>query len=213
MSYNTRFLALLLGSSLLALASCGEAAKILTDSSPLAKEVAKAVTESQSGSSSTGFPAKVKALRVEANKTFEVKGNLSEGEVISDLSWASQSSTACFPATQNAKFKANHVLYHMDLPPKSILNIKLIPDNPEGPAMSLYGYQIGTTNYSVVPELSSAVSCEADHINDRPVRGKVEDGTRSLYFNATTNPYNVVIGVTGVEGATGGYTLQIELEQ
>lgn len=216
MSKLTRFSTFFMSCALLALTSCGEAAQMLGENSALVTEVANAVeasSGSSSSSSSTGFPAKVKKINIEANKTFEVKGNLDEGELIEDLSWADRSSTACFPGTQFSKFKAKHVLYHTDLPPQSILNIKLIPDNPEGPAMSLYAYQIGTTNYSVVPDLGSAVSCEADHINDRPVRGKVEDGTRSVKLNATTNPYNVVIGVTGVEDASGGYTIQIELEQ
>ncbi len=203
------------------LMSCGEAGEAITNAissgnnTVAAVEVSEGTGSQSSGSqtSSTGFPAKVKKIVIEANKTFEVKGNLNEGEIISDLSWADRSSTACFPGTQFSKFKANHVLYHTALPPRSILNVKLIPDNPEGPAMSLYAYQIGTTNYSVVPNLGSAVSCEADHIRDRPVRGKVEDGTRSVSLNATTNPYTVVIGVTGVEGATGGYTIQLELEQ
>lgn len=203
------------------LMSCGEAGEAITNAissgnnTVTAVEVSERTGSQSSGSqtSSTGFPAKVKKVVIEANKTFEVKGNLNEGEIISDLSWASRSSTACFPATQNSKFKANHVLYHTDLPRRSILNVKLIPDNPEGPAMSLYAYQIGTNDYDVVPELSTAVTCEADYINDRPVRGKVEDGTRSVRVNATTNPYTVVYGVSGVEGATGGYTLQFELEQ
>lgn len=170
-------------------------------------------TSTGSSSQSKGFPDSVKSIALTANQTFEVKGNLDEGQKITDLTWAANSSIACFPATQNSKFKANHNLFHTDLPSRSIMTIKLIPDNPDGPAMSLYAYQIGTTNYSVVPNLSSAVTCEADHINDRPVIGKVEDGTRSVSLNATTNPYNAVIGVTGVEGASGGYTLQITLEQ
>ncbi len=199
-------------SAMLFLSACNEAAQLVTENSPVAREVARAV-EAADASSKNGFPAKVKKIEVEANKTFEVKGNLDNGEEISDLSWADRSSTACFPGTQFSKFRANHVLYHMDLPPRSILKITLIPDDTSGPAMSLYGYQIGTTNYSVVPELGSAVTCEADHINDRPVRGKVEDGSRSIRLNATTNPYNVVIGVSGQEGASGGFTLQVELEQ
>lgn len=199
------------------LMGCGEATKLLGNANATGEAIAKAVEVSQGSTTQNtatkGFPSTVKKVVIEANKTFEVKGNLSEGEVITDLSWASLSSTACFPATQNSKFKAKHMLYHTSLPPRSILNVKLIPDNPEGPAMSLYAYQIGTDDYDVVPALSTAVTCEADYINDRPVRGKVEDGTRSVRVNATTNPYTVVYGVSGVEGATGGYTLQFELEQ
>jgi len=208
----------LLASTLL-LSACGD----LTTSNPSGSNTSGATaiaspttggSSTSSGSTSTnGFPASVKSIALEANKTFEVKGNLDQGETITDLTWASNSSVACFPATQNNNFKAKHSLFHTALPPRSIMKIKLIPDDTSGAAMSLYAYQIGTTNYSVVPKLSSAVTCEADHIKDRPVVGKVEDGTRSVELNATTNPYNAVIGVSGAEGASGGYTLQITLEQ
>ncbi|PKL77296.1 MAG: hypothetical protein CVV27_05955 [Candidatus Melainabacteria bacterium HGW-Melainabacteria-1] len=159
-----------------------------------------------------GFPAEVKKIDTSANNTVTIKGNLDDGQVISDLSWASSSSIACFPATQNSKFRAKHLLFHTSLPPRSILKVKLIPTDTSK-AMSLYAYQIGTTNYAVVPKLSSAVTCEADHINDRPVVGKTEDGTRSVSLNATTNPYNVVIGVSGNEGVSGEFTLEVTLEQ
>lgn len=169
----------------------------------------------QTGNSSQngGFPDSVKSIALQANQTVELKGNLDQGQVISDLSWASSSSVACFPATQNSKFKAKHNLFYAALPPHSILKIKLIPDNPEAPAMSLYAYQIGANDNDLVPDLSSVVTCEADHINDRPVLGKVEDGSRSVRLNAINNPYRVVIGVTGLEAASGGYTLQLSLEQ
>lgn len=213
----SRFLPTVCACSIL-LFSCGELVESspnpsTTGSSAIAVEVPSQNGSASSNTSTQGFPAQVKSVTLEANKTFEVKGNLADGDIITDLSWASLSSTACFPATQNSKFKAKHVLYHTALPRRSILNVKLIPDNPEGPAMSLYAYQIGTDDYDVVPALSTAVTCEADYINDRPVRGKVEDGTRSVRVNATTNPYTVVYGVSGVEGATGGYTLRFELEQ
>lgn len=165
-----------------------------------------------SSSKPSSFPASVKQVDLTANSKVSVKGTLESGVVMDDLSWASSSQNACFPATQNSKFRAKHVLFHTKLPPRSILNIKLIPDDTSK-AMSLYAYQIGATNYDVVPNLSSSTTCEADHINDRPVAGKTEDGTRKVTLNATTNPYNVVIGVSGNAGVTGGFTLEFELQQ
>ena len=92
------------------------------------------------------------------------------------------------------------------------MKITVIPDN-EDDNFSLYAYQIGTTNYSVVPDLSSCVSCEADHKWDYPKYGKTQDHTRSVELNATTNSYNIVIGVVGAEElSSGGFTLKIELE-
>lgn len=158
------------------------------------------------------FPSNIKEIRSEANQTVEIKGKLSEGIEIKDLSWASKSSTACFPATQNQKFTGLHVLYGTKLPPYSEMTITLIPDDPNA-NFSLYGYQVGATYYPVVPDLSSCVSCEADHKWDYPKRGKKQDHTRSIFFNAIKNPYNIFIGVTGADRLkSGSYKLKIALK-
>jgi hypothetical protein len=69
---------------------------------------------------------------------------------------------------------------------------------------------VGTTNTVMVPELSSCVTCEAEHKWDYPKKGKTQDHTRSVYLNALNNPYRVVIGVAGAEGlATGTFKLQV----
>lgn len=157
------------------------------------------------------FPSHVTALNVTPNEDFSITGNLSSGAQISDLSWAARSSVACFPGTQNTKFRGNHVLYSMELPPKSELKITVIPDNAND-NFSLYAYQIGSSNYATVPDLSTCVTCEADYKWDYPKRGQTQDHTRSVELNAINNPYNVVIGVAGADGLTsGGYTLKIEL--
>jgi len=158
------------------------------------------------------FPSHVTSLDVTPNKDFSVKGNLSSGQKMSDLSWASKSSVACFPGTQNSKFTGNHVLYSMELPPKSKLTITVIPDDSNA-NFSLYAYQVGSGNYATVPELSSCVTCEADYKWDYPKRGQTQDHSRSVYLNSIDNSYNVVIGVVGAEGIfKGGYTLKIDLE-
>jgi hypothetical protein len=157
------------------------------------------------------FPSNVTFLDVTPNQEFSVKGNLSSGEKMDDLSWASTSSNACFPGTQNTKFRGNHVLYSLVIPNHSGVTITVIPDDKNA-NFSLYGYQIGTTNYSTVPNLPSCVSCEADHKWDYPKKGKTQDHTRDVFFNSIANPYNIVIGIVGADGlATGGYTLKIEL--
>ncbi|PLX10387.1 MAG: hypothetical protein C0594_05065, partial [Marinilabiliales bacterium] len=68
-------------------------------------------------------------------------------------------------------------------------------------------------NNSIVPELSSCVSCEAEHKWDYPKRGRTQDHTRTISgFVAINNPYKVVIGVVGAKGLkTGGYTLKISI--
>jgi hypothetical protein len=158
------------------------------------------------------FPEHVKSVTCQPNATVKVKGNLSQGQLVNDLSWAWKSSVACFPGTQKDKFTGNHVLYSTQIPPHAIMNITVIPDDKNAD-FSLYAYQIGTTNFSTVPDLSSCVTCEAAHKWDYPKKGKTQDHTRSVRLNAIKNPYNVVIGVVGAKGLRkGGFTLEIQLE-
>ena len=70
---------------------------------------------------------KVQTVKVQANGTVSYEGNLSEGQSLSDLRWAANSSVACFPATQNQKFTGNHVFYSTTIPKRSEMFIKVIP--------------------------------------------------------------------------------------
>lgn len=159
-----------------------------------------------------GWPAHVTPVTIEKGKTVTVAGSLEQGVAMPDLTWASRSTTACFPATQNLKFNGQHVLYATVLPVRSILTIKVIPDDP-AVNLSIYAYSIGIDNYSVVPALGSCVSCEAEHKWDRPKRGKTQDHTRAVQLDAVGAPYNVVVGVAGANGlATGSFKLEFTLE-
>ncbi len=158
------------------------------------------------------YPASVITFKSEPNKIISLKSNLSKGSKMKNLTWASRSSTACFPGTQNSKFNGNHVLFATNLPPYSEMYITLIPDNKNA-NMSIYAYQVGTNNFVLPPDLSSCVSCEAEHKQDYAKRGKTQDHTRTVRLNAIKNPYNVVIGVAGADGLTkGGFTLKINLK-
>lgn len=76
---------------------------------------------------------------------------------------------------------------------------------------SLYAYQIGTTSFSVVTNLSYCAACEADHKWDRPKKVKNQDPTRSVEINSLKNPYNTVIAVTGPkEAVSGAFTVTID---
>lgn len=165
-----------------------------------------------SGNLFAQFPSNVTNINAQANATVKVKGNLSQGAQINDLSWAWKSSVACFPGTQKEKFTGNHVLYSTAIPPHAIMNITVTPEDKNAD-FSLYAYQIGTTNFATVPNLSSCVTCEADHKWDYPKKGKTQDHTRSVSVNAIKNPYHVVIGVVGSNGLkSGDYTLSIEIQ-
>lgn len=158
------------------------------------------------------FPSHVKKIQSKPNGTVSVKGNLNQGSIMEDLTWAWSSSNACFPGTQKPKFTGNHVLFSTDLPRKAKMYITVIPDDKNA-NFSLYAYSIGTTNFSTVPELPSCVSCEAEHKWDYPKKNQTQDHTRSVYLNAINNPYNVVIGVVGADGLkTGGFTLEVKIE-
>ncbi len=139
----------------------------------------------------------------------EVKGNLSAGKTIS-LPWAAKSSVACFPATEFDNFKGNHVFYGLQLPKESVVTITAVPDDPKTD-INLYALQLGATDFSrVPPNIPSATTCEASYDQKTDSNPGV---TEKVTLNATTNPYNVVIGVAGPKGVlTGGFTLKVELK-
>ena len=157
------------------------------------------------------FPSNVKFIDSKANASVFVIDDLKNGVEITDLSWAWSSSIACFPATQKQKFNGNHMLYYTNLPAKAEMFITITPEN-KAENFSIYAYSIGKTNYSVVPNLNSCVSCEVEHKWDRTKVGKIQDHSRTIRLNAIKNPYNVVIGVVGANGLKSGkYKLSVKI--
>lgn len=141
------------------------------------------------------------------------KGNLSDGQPLSDLSWAWSSANACFPETQKQKFTGNHVFFSGIIPKYSEMTVTVIPDDANAD-FSVYAYEIGATRNDLVPNLSSCIRCEADHKWDRPKAGKTQDHTRTVTdLVAINTPYKVIIGVTGANGlASGGFTLKVSMK-
>lgn len=155
-----------------------------------------------------GWASSVTAIAVTAGTAASVSGDLSSGKTIG-LTWAARSSVACFPATENVNFEGNHVLYSTQIPKDSKMKITLVPKSG-AVDVNLYAYQVGTTTYSTPPNIGSVTACEASYDQQKDSNPGV---TESLELNATTNPYNVVIGVAGPKGITAGaYTLKVELE-
>ncbi|MGV6860715.1 MAG: hypothetical protein ACWA41_03035 [Putridiphycobacter sp.] len=149
-----------------------------------------------------------KKVAIKPNSTVSFTGNLNQGEVLTDLSWAWKSSVACFPATQQKSFNGSHVLYETTLPPHAILEITLKPKK-QNAKMSIYGYQVGTKSTAIVPNLSSCVSCEADNNQ----MGKALNNHRSIRLNAINNPYKVYFAVVGENGlAEGDFEVVVKLE-
>ncbi len=143
-----------------------------------------------------------------------VKGDLAAGAKIEDLSWAWSSANACFPETQKRKFTGNHVLYQIDLPTRSEMEVTVVPDDKNAD-FSIYAYQVGIGKEAVVPNLSSCIRCEADHKWDYKKKGKTQDHSRTVTdLVSITEPYTVFIGVAGSNGLdTGTFTLNIKLKK
>ena len=141
--------------------------------------------------------------------TETITGDLSEGEVLASLDWADDSAVACWPATEDLNWTGNHVLYSTTQPPNTLLTATLTPDNADVD-VNVYILQQGSTSYQVPPEVTSAVTCEAGYNQSTDSNPGEEE---SASTTATTNGYNILIGVAGPEGVTsGGYTLSLTLE-
>src|SRR5690606_34173001 len=136
------------------------------------------------------LPDHVTKIEAKPNELTTVSGKRESGKKIEDLRRAASSTVSGFPATRTEKCRGNHVLYMFSIPETPEVTIKLIPKDQKA-NFSLYGYQVGTSNFSVVPDLSQCTSCEADHKWDRPKRGQTQDHTRSISFNSIQNSYNI----------------------
>jgi hypothetical protein len=155
----------------------------------------------------------VYSIKNAPNMTSTVTGSLKDGKKLASLGWASSSSNACFPATQNSKFTGNHVLFVTDMPPHSIMTVTVTPKT-SGANLSIYGYQIGAGKTILPENLQSCVTCEADHKWDYPKRGKVQTDARTITFNSIGNSYSIVIGIAGADGLTeGDFSVAVSLKQ
>jgi hypothetical protein len=151
-----------------------------------------------------------KAVTVTSGKLATFKGKLAEGAPV-DLAFAAKSSMACWPAPKNEHFSGNHVFFTTSLPPKSVMKIRAIPAKPDLD-ISLYAYQIGTNDKTLPPAISSCTTCEASYGSNNINSPYNPGATEQVELNATTNPYNVVIGVAGAQGLKKGeFTLEIDL--
>ena len=160
------------------------------------------------------WPSSVTVINMGGKDSVTVQGDLAKGSPMEDLSWAWNSANACFPGTQAAKFKGNHVFFAVKMSPRSEMKISVTPADANGD-LSIYAYRIGANEYYLVPDLSSCITCEADHKWDRPWKGKVQTSERSVEFqNPGKELYNIIIGVSGPAAATsGGFSLKIREEK
>lgn len=158
------------------------------------------------------WPSNVTIINMDEKDSVTVQGDLSKGSLMSDLSWAWNSANACFPATQSAKFKGNHVFFAVTMPKQCELFISVTPTDANGD-LSIYAYRNGAAEYNLVPDLGSCNTCEADHKWDRKWKNKVETSERKVSFqNPGQENYNILIGVSGPVAATQGqFSLKLKL--
>lgn len=152
------------------------------------------------------------AIEPVPNQQVSYLGNLAEGSFLDDLSWAWNSSNACFPETQKSKFTGKHVFFTGIIPKYSEITVTVIPNDPTA-NFSIYAYEIGANSNALVPDLPSCIRCEADHKQERNFSGREpQDHTRKVTnLVAINTPYRMVIGVTGADGLEEGeFTLLVE---
>lgn len=156
------------------------------------------------------WPANVEVIASKGNDSVFARGDLSRGEIMEDLSWASSSSNACFVSTQNTKYRGNHVFYATTIPAHSVMTISVIPDDKTA-NMSMYAYMMGGGDHYIVPNLPQCITCEADFKWDGNWKNRVQTHERKVEFNnPTNNTYNIVIGVSAPKGTTTG-TFQVKI--
>ena len=139
----------------------------------------------------------------------DTSGSLRSG-ACTNLSWADNSSVACFPGTASDKFDGNHVFYALEEPlgPNSQLRITATP-NRARTDISLYAYLQGADRCAVPPAVGGVVSCEASHASFNQTNPG--DPETVELVNPSGNTYQVFIGVAGASGATvGDFTLSVE---
>lgn len=150
------------------------------------------------------WSSEVTLVKSKGNDSVIITGDLANGRIIEDLSWASSSSNACFVAIQNPKFRGNHVFFATTIPPHSIMNISVTPTDAAGD-LSMYAYMSGMNEHYLVPDLPRCITCEADYKWDGVWKGKVQTSERKVEFNNPTDgPYSILIGVTAPKGVTSG---------
>ena len=135
------------------------------------------------------------------------EGTLSDGAVI-DPNWGHDPDVYCWIGPQGVlDFGGAHVFYAVEplVPVNSVLEIELEPE--EGLDLNLYAIAQPIGTYYVPPHVPSAIDCQN---GDEEGAG----GTETVEIATITEPYNLLVGVTGPKGTVdGGFTLRLTLHE
>lgn len=140
-------------------------------------------------------------------------GDISEGLIIDDLTWAAFSNVACFPATRAIEFEGNQVFYEVDIPQGSELIVTVNSTGTDRKRINLYGYI--DFNGKNLPPLQSILSCEAGYplyvgTPDLSDPGEARDIS---FAQAVNDPFTALVAVSGAQGVTSGtFELLFELK-
>jgi hypothetical protein len=140
--------------------------------------------------------------------------DLSDGEPLCTLDWASSSQTACFPATENTMFNGNTLFFALDPVPPAGSNVYATVRPAEDVDVSLFGYRLGLTNFMVPPQVPVVGSCEASHSRGVGDTFNPGDPESIEFLNPGPYAYQFFLGVSGSGGATSGRAiLDIVIEE
>jgi len=138
-----------------------------------------------------------------------VSGDLSNGEVLSSLDWAQNSSVACWPGTEHLNFMGSHVFFTASQDPHTLLTATVTPATDDLD-VNVYILQQAVGSSQIPPDVTSVVSCEVGFPQSTDSNPGESD---SASVTAINNGYDVVIGVAGPEGVTSGeFSLEITSE-
>lgn len=160
--------------------------------------------------SPTDWPASVLEITLGADGRAQRNDTLTSG-ACTNLDFAARSNVACFPATQNAWYEGKHRYYALaqPMPPRSELEVRVVPTNPSAP-VSLYGMQTGLTSFYVPPQIAGNPICEAASPLNPFLAG---EPTRIRFQNPSySQSYNIFVGVAGADDSAGNEAYQLQFE-
>lgn len=139
----------------------------------------------------------------------DIEGDLSQGEILSDLGWAENSGVACWPGNEHVNFMGSHVFYSAPQEPHTLFTATVTPTSADVD-VNLYILQQPEGNNEVPPDVTSVVSCEVSFPQSTDSNPGEQESTS---VTAIERSYFNIIGVAGPQGVvTGGYTLTISTE-